>query len=425
MRLKVMASMVAVLAVMQGCAAREPDPGERVESRLERITTPVAPSTLQTTVRGLNDFTLSLHRRVAKADENFVSAPISITGALAMTSAGVAGQTLDGFRQTLRITGSQADFHHAVNTLDLALLSRGQGAQGVGSKPFTFVRVNQLFAQKDYPIEVPFLDTLAQHYGAGLRLLDFAGAPEPSRTAINAFVGFHTEQLISELLPRGVITVDTRVVLANAVYFNAAWQTKFDERATAKAAFTTGDGRTVQVDTMNAELTVRAATVGSVEAVELPYEKDEVALLALMPAQGDLASFEASLDAAKLEAYTQALSREALIFSMPKLDLRSPTNLSEALRAEGLAVAFDDRADFTPLSARAKADGLHITDVVHQAVIKVSEGGTEASGATAVIIGTDSAAFGRRLELNRPFVFVLRDRATGAVLFLGHVVDPS
>jgi serpin B len=149
-------------------------------------------------------------------------------------------------------------------------------------------------------------------------------------------------------------------------------------------------------------------------------------MMLLLPAQGDLASFEQGLDAASLARFVAALAPETVSLSMPKLDLRTPTKLNDALRAEGLEVAYGDGADFSALSSRAKEDGLHITDVLHEAVMKVSEGGTEAAGATAVIIGRESAGPSlRSVAIARPFVFVLRDRATGAVLFLGHVVDPS
>jgi serpin B len=151
-----------------------------------------------------------------------------------------------------------------------------------------------------------------------------------------------------------------------------------------------------------------------------------VSMLVLMPAQGQLGALEQSLSAATLQGFVTALQREELQLSMPKFEVKTPTNLNDALKAEGLEVAYDAvRADFSGLSSRAKADGLHITDVLHEAVIKVSEGGTEAAGATAVIIGRETAApAARPLALDRAFVFVLRDRATGVVLFLGHVVDP-
>jgi len=258
-----------------------------------------------------------------------------------------------------------------------------------------------------------------------VKLLDFAARPEASRLAINGFIDFHTEKLIPELIPDGAITSSTRVVLANAVYLNAAWATRFDAAQTRNAAFTLSNGSSVQVPTMRLdEVAARTATVNGVEAIELPYEGDEVAMLVLMPAAGQLGALEQSLTAATLQGFVDVLALETLQLSMPKFEIKSPTNLNEGLKAEGLEVAYSSRADFTGLTRQAKEDGLHITDVLHEAVIKVSEGGTEAAGATAVILGRDSAPSARPVVIDRPFTFVLRDRQTGVVLFLGHVVDP-
>jgi serpin B len=424
---------LCVLASSLAACAGQPQPGEAppagedVRSTLARITSAAPPAHVSDTVRGLNEFTFSLHRRLAKPNENFASAPVSITTALAMTSAGARGDTLDGFNRALRVPLPQADFHGALNTIDRELAARGQGAQGLDGKPFTLKLTNQLFAQTGYPLEQPFLDLLAQQYGAGVKLLDFEAQPEASRQSINAFIDFHTSSLIRELLPREAVTVDTRVVLANAVYFNAAWAKKFDPASTRNAPFTMGSGASVPVPMMFVDtVDARTASVGGVDLIELPYEKDEVSMLVVMPALGQLAALEQSLDATKLEGYVSALSPELLQLSMPKFEVKTPSNLNEALKAEGLEVAYQaGRADFTGLTKLARDEGLHITDVLHEAVIKVSEGGTEAAGATAVIIGRESSApVARPVDIDRPFLFVLRDRATGVVLFLGHVVDP-
>lgn len=429
MKRKLLQALCVVVLSLTACAPQpvEPMAGEDTRSSLARITSAAPPAHVTDTVRGLNDFTFSLNRRIAKPTENFASAPVSITTALAMTSAGAVDTTLDGFNKALRVQLPKADFHGALNTIDRELASRGQGAQGFNGKPFALKLTNQLFAQKGYSFEQPFLDLLAQQYGAGVKLLDFARAPEDSRRSINAFIDFHTSKLIPNLLPSGSITSDTRLVLANAVYFNAAWAKKFDANLTRSAPFTLSSGATVQANTMSIpEVAARTATVGGVEAVELPYEKDEVAMLVLMPAAGQLDALEQSLTAATLQGFVSALKAEPLQLSMPKFEVKTPTSLNEALKAEGLELAYDGaRADFTGLSSRAKDDGLHITDVLHEAVIKVSEGGTEAAGATAVVIGNESAAPAARvLALDRPFVFMLRDRGTGVVLFLGHIVDP-
>ncbi|MBL8910602.1 MAG: serpin family protein [Archangium sp.] len=418
---RLLSALVAVFALV-GCNPPLPGGGEDARSDLQRLTTPAPAGDVEATVRGLNDFTFSLNKRITKPTENFIVSPVSINTALGMASAGAAGTTLDAFRSTLRVNISQGDFHGAMNTLDRELSSRGQGAQGTEGRPFKLSIVNQTFSQTGYKLERSYLDLLAQQYGTGLKLVDFEKQTEAARLTINDFVAVHTSNLIPELLKRGTVTGDTRVVLANAVYFNASWASPFEKTATRPANFTLLSGNTVLVDTLNDSVhSARAATVGGVEVVELPYQKDEVSMLILMPAAGDLASLESSLDNAKLDSFLSALTPQQLDFSMPKFKIDSPSDLSEPLKEEGLAVAFGGDADFSGMTGTRE---LSISGVLHQAVIKVTEEGTEAAGATAVVFGVTSVPVTRPVKIDRPFMYLIRDRATGTILFMGHVVDP-
>lgn len=421
LKTRLLSALVAVFALV-GCNPPLPGGGEDARSDLQRLTTPAPAGDVEATVRGLNDFTFSLNKRITKPTENFIVSPVSINTALGMASAGAAGTTLDAFRSTLRVNISQSDFHGAMNTLDRELSSRGQGAQGTEGRPFKLSIVNQTFSQTGYKLERSYLDLLAQQYGTGLKLVDFEKQTEAARLTINDFVAVHTSNLIPELLKRGTVTGDTRVVLANAVYFNASWASPFEKTATRPANFTLLGGNTVLVDTLNDSVhSARAATVGGVEVVELPYQKDEVSMLILMPPAGDLASLESSLDNAKLDSFLSALTPQQLDFSMPKFKIDSPSDLSEPLKEEGLAVAFGGDADFSGMTGTKE---LSISGVLHQAVIKVTEEGTEAAGATAVVFGVTSVPVTRPVKIDRPFVYLIRDRATGTILFMGHVVDP-
>lgn len=420
LKTRLLSALMLFLAV--GCTRPEPLVGEDAKSSAERLTVQAPAADVEQTVRGLNEFTLTLHRNTASATENVITAPVSITTALGMASAGAANGTLDAFRHTLNITLPQNDFHAAMNTLDRALTSRGQGQQGTNGRPFTLSIVNQTFAQKGFHLETSYLDLLAQQYGTGLKLLDFKTQPEPARLAINDFVSFHTADLIPDLLAEGTITPDTRVVLANAVYFNASWESPFEKNATSPGAFTRLDGTTAQVPMLrDTAHSARSGTVGGIEVVELPYQGREVSMLLLVPPAGGLAALESSLDVAHLDAWLAALTPGQLDFSMPKFSIDLETKLAGPLAAQGLGVAFSGDADF---SAMTGDTSLSITDVVHHAVIKVTEEGTEAAGATAIIFGVTSIPLTRPLHVDRPFVYLIRDNATGALLFMGHVVDP-
>ena len=415
-------SALVFLGLSLGCNRPEPFVGDDAKSTAERLTTQAPASDVQKAVRGLNEFTLSLHRRTASPTDNVITAPASITTALSMASAGAAGSTLDAFRSTLYVTLAQNDFHAAMNTLDRALTTRGQGQHGTNGRPFTLSIVNQTFAQNGFHLETSYLDLLAQQYGTGLKLLDFKSQPEPARLAINDFVSFHTAELIPHLLGEGTITRDTRVVLANAVYFNASWESPFEKNLTSPGPFTKLDGSTTQVPMLRDSVhSARAGSLGGVEVVELPYQGGEVSMLLLVPQAGGLAALENALDVTQLDAFLGALSPRQLDFSMPKFAIDLETTLGEPLSAQGLAVAFGPEADF---SAMTGDRSLSISDVVHHAVIKVTEEGTEAAGATAVIIGITSVPQTHPLHVDRPFVYFIRDNATGALLFMGHVVDP-
>jgi len=417
----------ALLVVLAACVAptdsKEPQAGEEVRSNLQRITSPAPSTNVDAAVRGLNEFSFDLHRKVGAAEPgNFITSPTSITTALSAASAGAATTTLDAFRDTLNVSLPQNDFHLAMNTLDAALQSRGQGQQGTNGRPFRVSIVNQTFAQNGFHLEQRYLDLLAQQYGAGVRLLDFKTQAELARTDINEWVSFHTEALIPQLLAPGAVNSATRVVLVNAVYFDASWASPFNKQSTSSGAFTLSDGSTVQTDTMRDSVhPARAATLNGVEVVELPYQGDELSMLLVMPPLGELAQVEAALTPEVLDGYLTALTSQQLEFTLPKFGFNTRSALADPLSELGLGVAFSDDADF---SAMTGDRSLQITGVTHEAVIKVTEEGTEAAGATAVEFGTTSVPQTRPLHVDRPFLFMIRDNATGAVLFLGRVIDP-
>lgn len=418
-------SALAVLfAVACGRATDLPlPPGEVAGSDLERELASAPSADLQQAVSGNTDFAFALYNRLgAGNDENLFFSPHSITLALSMTYAGSSNATSTAFETTLHQTLAQPKFHRAMNDLDRQLSSRGVGAKAADGKAFRLTLANQLFAQNGFQFEKPFLDTLAKEYASKVRLMDFQNKADPSRLAINQWVADRTEDRIKDLLAEGTVTSATRAVLVNAIYFNAAWKTAFEPRSTRAGTFHKADGSTSNVQMMvNGDVPARAATVRGVEVVELPYDGDEMSALLLMPAAGDLSHFEQSLSATTLADFVTALAPVHLDLTMPKFELRTSKTLAEPLKAMGLAVAFSDDADFTNMS---KAAPLVISDVIHQAFVKVDEAGTEAAAATAVVVGTTSLPLTRTLVIDRPFVLLVRDNATGAIVFAGRIAAP-
>jgi serpin B len=375
---------------------------------------------------GNRAFALDLYRQLTasaqQSGENLFFSPLSISVALAMTYAGARGATADGMANALHFTLPQERLHPAFGWLDLQLASRGQGAQGTDGQPFRLSVSNSLWGERQASFESAFLDTLAQNYGAGIKLLDFIASPDPSRVRINDWVAQRTEQRIRDLLPAGSVSSDTRLVLVNAVYFNAAWQSQFSATATADAAFTRLDGTTATVPLMRQTEYFSYAAGSDYQAVELPYDGGELALLVVLPAAGQFSAFEQAFDDAKFAEIQAALASRYVNLGLPRFKLEGGFSVKTALQALGMNAAFGDLADFSGISV---SEAWRISDIYHKAYVDVDERGTEAAAATAVVVGTTSVPPEPVVfRADRPFLFAIVDRQTDTLVFLGRVVAP-
>ncbi len=395
-----------------------------VKSDQQRVENPqVSDQDLQELVRGNTALAFDLYRELGKKPGNFFYSPTSISVALAMTSAGARGQTAEEMASALHFSLPQDRLHPAMDKLDLALASRGQDAKGKDGEPFRLDVANAVWGQTGYAYQPPFLDTLAEYYGAGLRVVDFSGAPDEARGLINNWVSDQTAGKIPELLGQGTITPLTRLVLTNTVYFNASWREPFKPEKTADGDFHMADGATKSVPLMHGWVEMPYAEGADYQAADIPYDGDEVAMLVIVPKAGQLASFESTLDAAKLGAIVAAEQGRGVTLTLPKFKIDSSFDLADVLGRLGMHRAFSaGDADFSGITT---AEQLYISDVVHKATVSVDENGTEAAAATGVIAGTTSAPEPAELVVDRPFIFLIHDAATGAVIFTGRVVDPG
>ncbi|MGC4122633.1 MAG: serpin family protein [Myxococcales bacterium] len=418
-------SLLAAALLALGACPGKPDPTpweKQARSELTRNTSPSVPAAdAQALVEGNTAFAADLFKSTAKVENAMVS-PHSVSLALAMTWAGAKGETETAIAEAMRFTLPQDRFHPAFDALDVALASRGQNAQGKDGKPFRLKIGNAAWGEETFDFVPAYLDTLAVNYGAGINLVDFVGQSEAARLTINDWVAQQTEDRIKDLLAPGSVDATTRLVLTNAVYFNAAWKTKFEANDTHAAAFHLADGSSKNVDTMNGEIGGRYGETADFIAAELPYDGDEIAMTLVMPKTGTLASYEAGLDGQKIASIVAALHSETLLIHLPRFGFEWKTSLAQALSGLGMGIAFTEAADFSGIHA---GGGLLISDVIHQTFVKVDEAGTEAAAATAVVVGTTSMPQGREVAFDRPFLFFVRDVPTGAVLFVGHVYDPK
>lgn len=392
-----------------------------IRSDKQRLTNPqVDPAEQEALVAGNSAFALDLYSAIADEEDNIFYSPFSISIALSMTYAGARGDTATEMAQVMHFDLPQDRLHPAFNWLDLHLMDLAEEPVNEASEPFQLSVANSIWGQKGYHFEKDFLDTLAVNYGAGLRTLDFVEQTEPSRETINTWVEDQTQERIKNLLPQGTITPATRMVLTNAIYFKASWLNAFDEQMTSEGDFTRRDGSTVSAELMEQTTNFPYADMGSYKAVQLPYDGGDVSMLVILP--DDLATFEQRFDATTIDNTVDALAGERVHLTLPKFEFEAPLMLTQKLQDMGMVAPFQD-AD---LSGMTGSRDLAITDVVHKAFVAVDEEGTEAAAATAVVTGETSVPPPPvEFRADKPFIFMIRDNATGSILFVGRIVDPT
>jgi serpin B len=342
-----------------------------------------------------------------------------------------------------------------LNALDQELTSRDTAWSDYEDKQhwLQLRTANMAFGQDGYAIAQAYLERLAATFGAGLGLVNYRDDREAARQTINAWVSRQTLGRIPSLLLPPNVRIDTRLVLVNAIYLKAEWARPFEPAATRNRAFTTLSGKTVKVPTMNqrGEQDIVLAKGSGWKATELRYAgamdgSRPLAMTLILP--DDLRAFERSLTPATLAGIQSTIRAESkriqkvtndlpescgefayeVDLYLPRFGTDTRASLKSPLATFGMPIAFDrDLADFTGMTTE---DRLHIDDVIHQANIDVDEQGTTASAATAVLMETGGctgpiAKTTKALRFDRPFLYLIRDVETGAILFMGRVVNPA
>jgi len=418
-----LASAVLVVACAGATSPAPASPAGIALARADVARSTADPGRAAAAAEAINAFGLALYARMASEPGNLVLSPASVAIALSMARAGARGTTADEMDAVLHGLGSD-ELAEADNALDAALASRnGTFEDATGEEHDVTLRIaNALFAQRDLELQAAFLDAMARRFGAGVRLVDYVADVEAARRAINDWVAGQTEDRIPEILKPGDLSEMTRLALANAIYLKAPWLYPFPEDNTAPGTFRLADGSSIQVPMMHLAETLPYADGDGWAAVELPYVGAELAMLVVVP--DEMAAFEAGFGPAVLAEIVGSLDTPHVDLWMPSFDIESRANLGELLAALGMPAAFDpSRADFGGITTQEQ---LFISAVIHQANMTVDEAGTEAAAATVVGMDTTSAPIDQvELRVDRPFLVVLRDRTTGAVVFLARVADPA
>jgi serpin B len=401
-------------------------PGKVAQSTLKRVSNPdVTASDLAELVAGNTAFTFDLYQALHSLDGNLVYSPYSISLAFAMAYGGARSETASQMAEALHYSLPGEQFHPAFNALDLELASRPDQVVDVDkNERFQLSIANSLWGQDGWSFLPEYLDLLAANYGARMRLVDFENAPENARRQINDWVSDQTRRRIQDIIPSGMIDPTTRLVLANAIYFKATWEYKFDANATSDGPFYQLNGGSVNVPMLSTEQqkTLSYVAGDGWQAVALPYKGGLTGMVIIVPDAGNFETFESTLTAERYNEILAAMQVQEVILSMPKFTFETQFELKDILGGMGMVDAFDpNAADFSGIDGQ---NDLYISDAIHKAFVAVDEKGTEAAAATVVVMMTSLMPEGIELTIDRPFFFFIRDVPSGTILFLGRVVDP-
>lgn len=371
-------------------------------------------------------FALEFYNQIRDEDGNIIFSPFSLSLALSMALAGAETTTERAMLDALQLSLPEGAVHPAFNALLLAIEeSQEKTDDEMAGDQFQLNIANSIWGQTDHSFKQAFLDILAQHYEAGIFTVDFIQNPEGARNGINNWVAEETEDKIEDLIPPGAINPLTRLVLANAIYFNGSWMHPFDQNATSEAPFFTLDNSEISVDMMKLYGERFLYRQGeNYQVLNLPYMSSDFVMTLLVPDAGAYVDFENYLAQMDLNKILTDMTFERVDLEMPKFDFETTINANDALMALGMGEAFDpDLSDFKGI---AEVEDLHITDVLQKATITVDEEGTEAAAATAVIVGVTSAPMDEPVSLviDRPYLFMIRHLRTNTILFMGRVVEP-
>lgn len=404
-------------------AKADPDPNAKHEPVDTEPATPavIDPATRNAVAASINAFAVDLHHALASKPGNLFVSPASIAIAFAMTHAGAKGDTAAELAKVFHF-GDGADLHAGMG----AMLAHWDAASTDGPE---LEVANRLYGDKTVAFEPAFLDVTGKAFHAPLESVDFIGAAEAARQDINGWVATRTHDKIKDLLPEGGVDNSTRMVLVNAVYFKGRWDQPFEEFATKDGTFHGGKGD-AQVKMMKQveHFRLGAAAEAKARVLVMGYFGSYSMVVVLPDAKDGLAAVESALTPELLAGWIGAAKVERVDLALPKFRIEPAGSLSlrPVLEGLGLRTAFDaSKADFTGM-APASAQ-LMISDAFHKAFVDVNEAGTEAAAATAVAMAAGAAPPSEppvAFVADHPFLFFIRDDESGAILFMGRLIDP-
>lgn len=398
-----------IALILSACATAPTEPSE---SMLLAGETAAMPADLSGRTLGIR-----LYDQLRATDDNVVISPVSLMGAFGVVSAGARGETRAAILNSLGLP--QADTLNADMGGLLRMLEVRDGAT-------TLSVANAVWVQRDFTLNPAFVQTAERDYGAQARAVDFQRSPRQAADEINAWVSEETRTRIPELISASSINDATRLIVTNAVYFLGDWLQPFNASSTSEQPFRLADGSTTPIPLMFQRGSFRLLETGQFQAIDLPYEGARLSMTVLLPREPiGLPALEAGLDAG-LQSWLTRLDAEQprnVRLHLPKIETALSYELVPQLTTMGMGVAFTTAADFRGIADTPLAIG----QVVHKTFLRIDEKGTEAAAATGIAIEVTSAPVTPppTFRADHPFLFLIRDRETGAVLLLGRISRPE
>ena len=360
-----------------------------------------------------------MYKELKKPGKNLFFSPYSVSTALSVPYVGAKGETQEQMSGVLCNNLPQQDYHPAYGGTIDQLNQKNQKYQ--------LDVANKVFVQDSYKVLDSFENTVKPNYGAAFWRLDF-GNPAQASDEINSWVSEKTHDKIKDIVKPDMFNHLTRMVIANAIYFKGKWANPFEKSSTRPEFFYIDDthwNRRVTVDMMHQTGEFNYMENDMLQMIELPYEGDRLSMLVILPKlvrNNNIGNIEKDISGKMLDDYCAQLKKEEVDVALPKFKLETSYRLVPVLKNMGMTSAFNNKANFSGISGK---NDLYISDVLHKASVEVDEEGTEAAAATVVIMHEKCMRRAKRFIANNPFIFMIKDKVNGLILFMGKINNPN
>ncbi len=367
------------------------------------------------TVKGNNRFAFNLFEEVQKEGENVFFSPYSISSALAMTYTGAEGGTRQEMQKVFGFSNDkqgQAEAYHMLN----------KHLDTLNDEKVKLNVANSLWCQNNYNFLDDFLNINKKYYQAGIKKVDFRSNHAEARKQINQWVEEETNKKITDLIKEGMLSPSVRLVLANAIYFKGTWAYPFEKSKTRPEIFYMNEKNRKRVLFMHRSVSVKYYEDELAQVIELPYAGEDLSMMILLPQEiSGIHKLESKLDTDLYQEYQESMFSKKVELWLPRFRVETQYNLNKPLKILGMNSAFSGNADFSGMTGKKE---LFISDVAHKAFVEVNEKGTEAAAATGAVMTKSSLVKKVEFRADHPFIYMIKDNRTGAILFMGRLNEP-